>query len=199
MDPIVLASASPRRRALLEQFGFPFHVIPPRGVEPIPETGESAIDFTRRSALVKGRSVARLHPAGLVLAADTVVVLDGDIIGKPSNSAEAGHILERLSGTVHEVISCLALLAAGQPAITAHARTNVVFRPLSPQERSWYVQTGDGLDKAGAYGIQSLGGALIQEIHGDWCNVVGLPIPLLIDLLITHFPSYWPPAPANNS
>nr|HPQ41383.1 Maf family protein [bacterium] len=101
--------------------------------------------------------------------------------------------IEKLSGALHRVVTCLVLLESGQSPVVAYAQTDVRFRELTPDEQHWYIATGDGRDKAGAYGIQSLGGALIREIHGDWFNVVGLPMPLLIDLLKQYFPEYWPP------
>ncbi|MBN1297079.1 Maf family protein, partial [bacterium] len=116
-----------------------------------------------------------------------------DIIGKPRDASDAVLMLQRLSGCSHRVVSGIALIGTHFAPVRRAESTIVRFRTLSPAEIDWYVGTGDGLDKAGAYGIQSLGGALIESIQGDWFNVVGLPLPLLLNVLPTRLPGCWPP------
>ncbi len=183
-DPLafILASASPRRAALLEQLGIPFRVDPSH----IPEDllpGESPEEHTRRLSVAKAREVRARHPEALVLAGDTVVVLDGRILGKPRDTGEAVEMLLALSGRTHLVVSGLAL-ALPHGAVKAGAMTTeVTFRDFDSALAEAYVATGEPMDKAGAYGIQGFGGALVREIRGDYNTVVGLPIPLLLDLL----------------
>lgn len=178
--PLVLASASPRRRDLLNRLGLTFTVSPSDADETWPEdlaTGPA----TEAIALRKARAVPA--PEALVLAADTVVVLDGEILGKPANRDHAAATLRRLSGRTHEVVTGLAL-AAGRREATAHETTRVTFAALSDAEIAAYVATGSPLDKAGSYGIQDdLGALLVERIDGDYSNVVGLPLRRLYDTL----------------
>lgn len=181
--PLVLASASPRRRDLLARLGLTFTVSPSDADETWPEgleTGPAA----QAIALRKARAVPA--PDALVLAADTVVVLDGEILGKPGDSGEAAATLGRLSGCTHEVVTGLALAAQGRET-TAHETTRVTFARLTDAEIAAYVATGSPLDKAGSYGIQDdLGALLVERIEGDYFNVVGLPLRRLYDTL-RHF------------
>jgi len=132
-----------------------------------------------RLALAKARAVAADHPGATVVGADTVVVLDGEILGKPTDAADAADMLTRLSGRTHEVLTGVAVVPGECFATT----TSVTFRTLTPAEVDGYVATGEPLDKAGAYGIQGLGGALVASISGSFDNVVGLPVEQLSDLL----------------
>ncbi len=183
--PLVLASQSPRRRALLDRLGLTFRV-EPTGAD---ETWPDALDVgaaTEAIALRKAEAVDA--PGALVLAADTVVVLEGEVLGKPSDAAHAAATLRRLSGRTHHVVSGLALRLDGRQR-TAHERTAVTFADLSDAEIDAYVATGSPLDKAGAYGIQDDAGALlIERIEGDYFNVVGLPIRRLYQTLRDFVP-----------
>ncbi len=183
--PLVLASASPRRRALLDRLGLTFRVEPTDADETWPadlDVGAAA----EAVALRKAAAVAA--PGALVLAADTVVVLDGDVLGKPTDEAHAARTLRRLSGRTHHVVTGIALALDGRQR-TAHERTAVTFADLSDVEIAAYVATGSPLDKAGAYGIQDDAGALLVErIEGDYFNVVGLPIRRLYQTLRTFAP-----------
>ena len=185
--PLVLASASPRRRDLLARLGLTFEVRPSDADETWPEalaTGPAA----EAVALRKAR--AAHAPGALVLAADTVVVLDGDILGKPADDAEAARTLGRLSGRTHAVTTGLALRLDGRTA-TAHETTRVRFAALSADEITAYVATGSPRDKAGSYGIQDdLGALLVERIEGDYFNVVGLPLRRLYETLRAFVPDH---------
>jgi nucleoside triphosphate pyrophosphatase len=174
MEPIVLASASPQRRAILTQLGVPF-VIRPSGVDEIEEgpPEEVALENARR----KAEAVRGDH----VLGVDTVVALDGRLYGKPRDEADARATLDALGGRTHTVHSGLVLTNVGQ-AVEA---TRVTFRPLDDALTDWYLATGEWRDRAGGYAIQDRGAALVRRIDGDYGNVVGLPIPALLDLLKT--------------
>ncbi|MDI3318059.1 MAG: Maf family protein [Bacillota bacterium] len=196
---LILASSSPRRRALLEALGLSFEVIPPDVDEPR-QDGLPPGRVVERLALRKALAVARRLAAGgppqpepaWVLGSDTVVVLDGEILGKPADAAEAAAMLGRLAGRTHTVYSGIALVpvrpGAGEPpgegeARVAHQRTEVHLRALRPGEAERYVATGEPMDKAGAYAAQGRGAVLIEWIRGDYTNVVGLPVPLLLEHL----------------
>ena len=183
--PLVLASASPRRRALLDRLGLTFRVEPTDADETWPDdldVGAAA----EAIALRKAESVDA--PGALVLAADTVVVLGGEVLGKPRDPAHAAATLRRLSGRTHDVVTGIALALDGRRH-TAHERTAVTFGGLTDAEIDAYVATGSPLDKAGAYGIQDDAGALLVErIEGDYFNVVGLPIRRLYQTLRAFVP-----------
>ena len=179
---IVLASQSPRRRQLLGQMGLEF-------TTQSPEIDESAFHGRDARGLVetlsreKARWVARQQtPDTLVIGADTVVVLDGAILGKPRDGAEAEAMLAALSGRDHQVFTGVTL-CQGDRILTQAEETQVTFRPLTGQEIRQYVSTGEPMDKAGAYGIQGLGGLLVEGIRGDYFNVVGLPLCRLGQML----------------
>jgi len=173
---IILASKSPRRAQLLHQFGLDFRVV----VGPAQEKSHGDPQETAvANAFNKAASVAGMYPGALIIGADTVVVLDGRLLGKPADATEAEEMLRALSGRAHDVITGVALCAGGAVVRTFFVRTTVKFRPLSEREIRAYVQTGEPLDKAGAYGIQGLGGLFVEEIHGCYFNVVGLPVPRL--------------------
>ncbi|MGX8698675.1 MAG: Maf family protein [bacterium] len=171
---LILASKSPRRTELLSLLGVPFTVVPSAHEEPVNPAlpPEAAV---RHIALMKGREVAARQPESLVLAADTLVFLDGAPLGKPRDPADAARMLRALSGREHLVITGIALLRAGAERTEAEV-TRVRFRPMTEREIAWYVATGEPLDKAGAYGIQGRGAIFIEGIEGDYCNVVGLPL-----------------------
>ncbi len=177
--PVYLASSSPRRRMLLEQLGLPFTVVVPRVQEEV-EEGLPPHHLVEMLALRKAKAVAPSIPRGVVVAADTVVVWERKILGKPADAREAGEMLSLLSGNEHEVFTGVAVMEkpSGRRVVT-HERTLVKFRPLSKEEIDKYVATGEPLDKAGAYAAQGLGAIFIAGIKGCYFNVVGLPLARL--------------------
>ncbi|MBI5380161.1 MAG: septum formation inhibitor Maf [Nitrospirae bacterium] len=180
---LILASDSPRRKAILEQAGYSFEVRPARIVERrLPrETGEA---FARRVALEKARAVAAELEEGVVIGADTVVVVGEEILGKPESSEDAVAMLRKLGGREHRVLTAVAVVdAATGWSETAIEETRVWFRPLAEEEIAAYIATGEPLDKAGAYGIQERGGLLVDRIEGDYLNVVGLPLGRVMELI----------------
>lgn len=185
--PLVLASASPRRRVLLEQVGLVPLVRPTGADETWPE-GLAPGPAVEVLAARKARA-ADAEPDALVIAADTVVVLDGEVLGKPTDAADAARTLRRLSGRTHTVYTGVALRHDGRDA-TVHAATDVTMAPLTDAEIDAYVATGSPLDKAGGYGIQDeVGALLVARIDGEYTNVVGLPLRTLLDALRAHFPT----------
>ncbi len=181
--PLILASNSPRRKDLLRQIGVDFSV-DPADVDERVLPGESPEGYAVRVALDKARVTAARTGTGIVIAADTIVVLDDEILGKPADAADAERILMRLSGKVHCVITGLAVMdAATGKSLSRTSITRVWFRILAPSEIISYVATGEPLDKAGAYGIQERGALLVDKIDGCYFNVVGLPLSLLCQLL----------------
>lgn len=183
--PIVLASTSPQRKAILEQLGIPFEVAEPRYAEHDPP-GLTPIEAVRAHAEGKARSVVASGDRP-VLGVDTAVVLDGVSYGKPIDAAAARAMLELLAGRAHQVVSGLCLLGP-RFAVVDHAVTSVWFRSLSPREIDAYVQTGEWEGRAGGYAIQGRGAALVERIDGDYLNVVGLPGALLVRTLATWLP-----------
>lgn len=183
--PVLLASTSPQRRAILEQLGIPFDVVAPHYDEATPEHAD-AVAVVREHASAKARSVADDAGERPVLGVDTAVVLDGRIFGKPSTAADAEKMLERLSGRTHLVVSGLSLLTPGWEAVE-HEATRVMFRDLTPRDLAAYVAGGEWEGRAGAYAIQGRGAALVRCIEGDYLNVVGLPAALLVRLLAERF------------
>ncbi len=181
---LVLASGSPRRREMLDNLGVEF-AVRPVDVDESPLDGESPEPYVLRLARAKALAGAP-NEREIVLAADTIVALDGDLLGKPRDAADAGRMLERLSGRGHEVLTGVAVAGApdGRAALRAEVeRTRVRFAELSPAEIEWYVRSGEPLDKAGAYAIQGLGALFVTRLEGNYSNVVGLPLPLTYRLL----------------
>jgi septum formation protein len=168
---LTLASGSPQRRAILEQLGVEFRVVPP-------EVDELTEGDPRTVALENARRKARAVEGELVLGVDTEVVLDGRVFGKPADAAEAETFLLRLSGRTHEVMSGI-VLRRGSDERDDVAVTKVRFRPLEQDDVDWYVASGEWRGRAGGYAIQGKGAALVAEIEGDYSNVVGLPVPVL--------------------
>jgi septum formation protein len=185
--PLVLASRSPQRRAILEQLGIPFEVAVP-DYEEEPSGDDPAAEVERR-ARGKARSVAAVDERP-VLGVDTEVVLDGRVYGKPRDAAEAEAMLDELSGRTHEVVSGLCLLTRAWEEVR-HAVTRVSFRALTPRELGLYVASEEWRERAGGYAIQGLGAALVERIEGDYLNVVGLPAAVLVDLLAERFPGVY--------
>jgi septum formation protein len=177
--PLLLASTSPRRREILEQLHVPFEVVPPR----YEETEEDPVAH----ALGKARSVLAEADGRPVLGCDTEVVLAGRVYGKPAGPEEAEEMLESLAGRTHEVVSGLALLTPAWEELHRDV-TLVSFRELTPRDIAWYVASGEWEGRAGGYAIQGRGAALVDRIEGDYLNVVGLPVALLVRLLAERFP-----------
>ncbi len=184
--PLLLASTSPQRRAILEQLGIPFDVVAPR-YEENDRPDADAVELVKAHAQGKARSVADGAGEQPVLGVDTAVVLAGRIYGKCANAEEAADMLIALGGKTHVVVSGLCLLTPGWE-IVDHAATRVTFRSLTPRDVATYVASGEWEGRAGAYAIQGLGAALVAEISGDYLNVVGLPAALLVRLLAERFP-----------
>jgi septum formation protein len=183
--PLLLASTSPQRRAILEQLRVPFDVVAPHYEEVWP-VGANAVDVVREHARGKAESVAAGADDRPVLGVDTAVVLDGLVFGKPENATDAERMLEQLSGRTHVVVSGLCLLTPGWEEVQ-HESTRVTFRNLPPRELGVYVTTGEWEGRAGGYAIQARGAGLVRRIDGDYLNVVGLPAALLARLLAERF------------
>ena len=174
---LILASGSPRRRELLEKLGVPFTVAVSDCDETLP--ADTPADFAAELLAVrKAAAVAALHPDAAVIGADTTVLLDGEILGKPRDTADCKRMLHLLSGRMHQVVTGVAVFWNGHSA-SFHDETQVQFFPLSEAEIDAYAASDEPYDKAGAYGIQGQGGLLIAGIHGDYYNVVGLPVARL--------------------
>ena len=186
---LILASQSPRRKHLLGQIGFTFRVEPSPFQETIPEDTPPA-DIVRALALAKAEPVSRRFPSALTLGADTIVVHNGSVLGKPTDEADARTMLHRLSGETHTVFTGLALLhPASQRHVTAYEATHVTFDTLNDEEIRTYVASGAPMDKAGAYGIQGdLGAVFVARIEGDFYTVMGLPLNRFYRLLHDRFP-----------
>lgn len=182
-EPIYLASASPRRRELLAQLRLRFEVVPAE-VDETPHPGEAPVDYVQRLACAKAESAAlRLGaPGAKVLGADTAVVLDGTILGKPTSRDDGLAMLARLSGRSHQVLSGVALWDRGGLRV-ALSESRVTFRSIPAAEAAAYWDTGEPKDKAGGYGIQGLGAAFVERLEGSYSGVVGLPLSETVELL----------------
>jgi len=184
--PLVLASTSPQRSAILAQLGIPFEVVPPRYVEHDPPDADP-VSLVREHALGKARSV---HESGnTTLGVDTTVHLGARIYPKPGDADEARAMLRELEGRTHTVLSGLCLIAGAHETVE-HAETLVTFRGLDDTAVERYVVSGEWEGRAGGYAIQGLGGRLVERIEGDYLNVVGLPGALLIDMLEANAPAF---------
>ena len=179
---LILASASPRRRELLAQTGLAFSVVV-AAVDESVRAGEAADDYVLRVAADKAGAVHEQYPQALVLGADTAVVVDGEILGKPVDAGAARAMLDRLSGRSHEVLSAVVLAWPDGRRSERLSRTSVTFAKLPPRWIEGYVASGEGLDKAGAYGIQNQAGLKISRISGSYTGVVGLPLFETAELL----------------
>jgi septum formation protein len=185
--PILLASTSPQRRAILEQLGLPFEVVAPVYEEGEEETGTAPAELVRAHARGKAESVAEDAGERPVLGVDTAVVLDGRVYGKPGSEGEAAEMLSVLGGRTHEVVSGLCLVTPGWQVVE-HDVTRVRFRELTPRDVAAYVAASEWEGRAGGYAIQGRGAALVERIEGDYLNVVGLPAALLVRLLAARLP-----------
>jgi septum formation protein len=187
--PLLLASTSAQRRAILEQLELPFDVVAPR-YEERDEPGLTAQEVVRTRARGKARSVAELAEGRPVLGVDTEVVCEGRVHGKPATAADAEAMLEALAGRTHDVISGLCLLTPAWEEVRDEV-TTVTFRALTPRELGVYVAAGEWHGRAGGYAVQGLGARLVERIEGDYLNVVGLPAALLCTLLAERFPGVY--------
>lgn len=186
---LVLASASPRRKELLELVGANFSIVSANIDETLDET-LSLTDKIEKLAFQKAEAVAKdLNENTIVIGADTIVELDGKILGKPNSLLEAKQMISSLSGREHSVITAIALIPTNksQKPVTSYERTKVKFRNLTEQEIDNYINYGESMDKAGAYAVQGYGVLIVEAIIGCYTNVVGLPIPLLNKTLKEHF------------
>lgn len=182
--PLVLASQSPRRRELLGMLGIPFEVTPSEQAEPNPDAFQTPLGYVMACAQQKAEEIARREKDALVIGADTIVVLDGDILLKPQDKKQAMAYLQRLSGQTHEVITAVSV-RQGASELSFHERVKVRFYDLPASWIDAYTDTEDPYDKAGAYGIQTLSGLFVEGIEGDYHAVVGLPVAKLLQQL-TH-------------
>jgi septum formation protein len=181
---VILASQSPRRRDLLDLVGIVHEVLPADINEDV-RAGEPADAYTERLAREKAAVIAARHADATVIAADTTVVLDGDILGKPVDAADARAMIRRLAGRSHTVLTALAVAHGGRVE-SAVESVGVTFRPLTDDEIAQYVATGEPMDKAGAYGIQGWGATIVERVDGDYFSVMGLGLRRLVDLLARH-------------
>lgn len=180
---LVLASASPRRQELLEMLGIDL-VIEPSGIDESSRPGESPRDHALRLSLEKARDISERYPGLWVLGADTIVVVDGDVLGKPEGKEDARQMLLKLSGREHVVITGFALVFKQTNVEYSQAvESRVTFNPLEEDDIQWYLGTGEPFDKAGAYAVQGKGAAFIKEICGSHTNVIGLPLSEVVEAL----------------
>ena len=181
---LILASRSPRRAELLSRLGLEFEILPAE-IDEGYRGDEMPADHAERLAREKAIAVARSHPQATVIGSDTIVIVRDEVLGKPADEPEAMEMLARLEDREHEVFTAVAVVQGG----VVHSALEIVrvrFRAVDERERREYVATGEPLDKAGAYGIQGFGSALIESIHGDYFAVMGLPVVRTLDLLRRH-------------
>ena len=179
---IILASQSPRRRQLLSLVGIP-HEVEPADVDESVRTGEVPAAYVERLAREKALTIARAHPAAATIGADTTVVVDGEILGKPESAADARRMLRALSGRSHVVLTAVAVARGDGRVVSGVEEVGVTFRELDDREIDAYVATGEPMDKAGAYGIQGYGATIVESINGDYFAVMGLALVRLVRLL----------------
>lgn len=180
-EKLVLASGSPRRGEILERAGWPHEVIV-AGIDETLLPNEEAAAYVQRLARSKAEKVASGLDHGLVLGADTTVVIDDQILGQPVDEADAKRMLDLLNAKWHEVLTGVALVRVGGETRVGYETTRVRFAEMSDEEIDWYVRTGEPFGKAGAYGIQGKASLFIEEIEGDYFNIMGLPIRLVYEL-----------------
>lgn len=179
---LILASASPRRAELLRNAGIPFEVEAAK-IDESRRKGEAPTEYARRLAAEKARAVAKTRQGDFVLGADTIVVVDEEVLEKPRDSQDAARMLKLLSGRRHLVTTGVCLIGPAQVEDIRHETTEVFFSPLSEADIRWYIETGEPMDKAGAYGIQGGASRWVEKIVGCYFNVVGLPVPLVWKML----------------
>ena len=181
---IILASSSPRRKELFEKLGIRFSIIPSLADE-IPREGEPPQEFAVRASTEKALAVARnLNSGCVVIGADTIVVIDGEILGKPGDEEEARFTLKKISGREHRVITGFSIVKPKMEVLHREfVESRVKIKILAPWEIEGYINTKEPMDKAGAYGVQGIGAFMVQEIHGSYTNIVGLPLAQLVGAL----------------
>jgi len=182
MEPIILASSSPRRAEILNAVGWPFEAIT-AGIDETLLPGELPLDYVQRLAREKAEAVAKSLESGLILGADTTVVVDDHLLGQPTDDNDAVRMLRLLSGKWHEVLTGVALVRIGGETKVDCERTRVRFAEMSDVEIDWYVSSGEPKGKAGAYGIQGWGATIVERIDGDYFSVMGLGLRRLVALL----------------
>ena len=198
MKRIILASASPRRKELLEKLGLKFEVDASNCEEEI-DLVLGPDELVRRISITKAKAVAQRHQDAVIIAADTIGVIGKKLLGKPHTADEAGKMLAQISGKSHEVITGFTILdTVTNKIMTGTVSTKVYIKKLTQQEIAAYVQTGEPLDKAGAYGIQGLGAVIVKKIEGDYYNVMGLPLSALTEALKEFGISVWGVTSLNN-
>jgi len=181
---LILASGSPRRQQLLRDAGIEFKAYAP-DISEEQRPGEQATDYALRLAREKAEKVAKQFPQHVVLAADTIVVVDRRSLGKPNDERDAERMLRLLSGRWHQVITAVSVVVPGKPAHTNSRTTEVHFRDVTPREIQEYIATGEPMDKAGAYAIQGGAAPWVVRVEGEYSNVVGLPLSLVTEMLHT--------------
>ena len=187
LPKIILASGSPRRAEILRTVGWPFEVMTP-DIDETRRANEDAVSYVQRLARSKAEAVAQRVPSSLIVAADTTVAIDEQILEKPSDENDAGRMLRKLSGQWHQVITGVALIDGATSQLrVACEKTEVRFATMSQDEVDWYASSGEPMDKAGAYAIQGLGARFIERIRGDYFNVMGLPVRLLYEMVMQEF------------
>lgn len=180
---LVLASSSPRRRDLVALFGIPF-LVEPADIDEMPLAGESPHALVCRLAAAKADAALGKHLNSVVIGADTIVDVDGRMLAKPVDEADARRMLGQLSGRTHRVHTAVAVCSAGRTA-TDTSRTDVTFVDMTDAHVDWYIGTGEPFDKAGAYGLQGAGGAFVRSVDGSVSGVLGLPLAVVVALLAT--------------
>jgi septum formation protein len=179
-EKLILASGSLRRAEILTAVGWEFEAVA-ANIDETRFTAEDAVSYVKRLARTKAETIAREFPDRLVIGADTVVVIDGQILGQPGDDADARRMLRLLSGEWHDVLTGVALMRAAE-VVVGNETTRVRFAEMSVEDIDWYIATGEPRGKAGAYGIQGSAALFIKEIQGDYFNVVGLPVRLVFEL-----------------
>ena len=179
--PVILASQSPRRRELLALVGIP-HIVRPADIDETYLPGEDPRAHAERLAREKAAVIARTEPDAIVIGSDTIVVVDGEVLGKPRDQAHAAEMLARLSGRAHVVLTAVAVVWRGVE-LSAVEEVDVTFHPLDAESIRAYIATGEPMDKAGAYGIQGYGATIVERVDGDYFAVMGLPLQRLVRLM----------------
>ena len=182
---LILASASPRRQELLREAGIPFQVHA-ADINEDRNLGEQPLEYARRLSREKAQAVAAIYPQRYVLGADTIVVVGGEVLGKPKDPIDAVRMLRMLSGRGHEVITAVSLIAPGGRTDTRTCTTQVIFRKINEDEIQRYVAGGEPMDKAGAYAIQGGASLWTDRIEGEYSNVVGLPLSVVTEMLLAN-------------
>ena len=181
---LILASSSPRRALYLKELGYLFSTVAPQ-IDESMRAGESPHLYVRRLAMEKAEAIAQRYSSQWIVAADTTVVINGNVLGKPTNHADARRMLKQLAGNAHRVLTALTILRRCDNISESDlAATRVIFRPMTEMEIRWYVASGECLDKAGAYAIQGKGGLFVKRIEGSFSNVVGFPVETFYQLVL---------------